>query len=104
MLIEIIKDVDITKILVEATVSIVTILIGRYLIPWFKSTLICKWAQEAVKAAEQLHGSGEGRIKKEEVLKFLETILKKYHINVSSEELDIYIESAVKKLKLEMAA
>lgn len=103
-MVEFFKDVDIMKIVIEAVISIVTILIGRYLIPWFKSTLICKWAQEAVKAAEQLHGSGEGRIKKGEVLQFLETILKRYRISVTAEELDIYIESAVKKLKLEMAA
>lgn len=98
------QDIDISKVLVEAIISIITILLGRYIIPWIKSKLISSWASEAVKAAEQVHGSGAGVIKKEEVLAFLAALLNKYHIKVSAEELDVYIESAVKKLKLEMTA
>ena len=84
-------------------IVVVTIVIAyRYLIPWIKTKFAMTWAKEAVQAAEQIYGDAQGKVKKEEVVKFLADILKSHHINFSEAEIDYLIEAAVKKLKLEM--
>lgn len=94
-------DVDIMEIIVKAVISIVIILAGRYLIPWAKQIFVKGWVAEAVKAAEQIYGAGQGKVKKEDVLQFMSETLAKYKIKITAKELDVLIESSVKKLHLE---
>lgn len=94
-------DTDIMGIIVKAVISIVIIFVGRYLIPWAKQTFVKGWVAEAVKAAEQVYGSGQGKVKKEDVLAFMSDVLNKYKIKITAKELDVLIESSVKKLHLE---
>lgn len=102
---------NISYVVLSIILSICIIIICRYLIPWLKTKfskesfdLVSKWVLEAVKAAEQTHGEGEGKAKKEEVVKFVKQMLEKYHIVLSEQEIDTLIESAVKQLKIELLA
>ena len=56
----------------------------------------------AVRAAEQtIKGSGQGALKKDEVLKFVGLWMEAHGIDVSEEQLDQLIECAVYNLKME---
>jgi hypothetical protein len=56
----------------------------------------------AVRAAEQtIKGSGQGAIKKDEVINFVTSWMISHGIQISAEQLDQLIECAVYNLKLE---
>ena len=68
-------DSEITKIILEAIIGVVAILITGYLLPWFKSmvgeekfALIVDCTAYAVRAAEQLFTPEQWREKKKYVL------------------------------------
>lgn len=100
---------EVAVIITEALIALLVFALTKYLIPWLKNhtsneliAFITTWVAEAVKAAEQTHGANEGKIKKEEVLVFVNQVLEAHNIEISAEELDILIESAVKKLHIEL--
>lgn len=93
---------DVT-IVIEALVLVVSIIMARFVVPWVKERTsaaeqenINTWIRAAVAAAEQIYaGRGRGAEKKDYVLQWLA-----YHgFNVSSETVDMLIESAVYRLK-----
>ena len=90
-------------------VSVLSALVSAYLIPYIKAkTNSEKYADlmeiivVAVKAAEQtINGSGQGKVKKAEVLAFVSHWLAERDIHVSEAELDKLIECAVYAMKNE---
>lgn len=85
----------------EIIVSILSVIVSCFLIPWLKEKLsaeklekLVKWVKIAVEAAEQLYGSGKGQQKKEYVVSFL---LSK-GIVFDTNEVEAIIESAVLQL------
>ena len=97
---------DVTDIVVKIVVGLCFALITKFIIPYLKTLRDdARWkrlidmVQTAVEAAEQtIKSPGSGAEKKEEVLKFVSDWLTKQGIEVTSEELDNLIESAVKKM------
>lgn len=91
---------DITLFILRIVISIVCSIIGLYLVPFLKSQIKDKQMEQiltivdvAVQAAEQTLKSGQ--IKKADVLTFVSTWLGQKGINITDEELDRLIESAV---------
>ena len=87
--------------LFEIIVSVLSVIVSCFLIPWLKEKLsaeklekLVKWVKIAVEAAEQLYGSGAGQQKKEYVVSFL---LSK-GIVFDTNEVEAIIESAVLQL------
>ena len=71
------NNIDYTE-LMQAIITLVSVLITTFLIPFLKKKLsaerleeLKKWVSIAVKAAEQLYGSKTGQQKKEFVISFL---------------------------------
>ena len=96
--------IDITAI-IEAIIALAVALISAFVIPWLKTKIgvnkmadFLKWVEIAVAAAEQLYNSTEGSKKK----RYVESFLLDKGYSVSSSELDIAIEGAVKKLHAEL--
>ena len=83
-------------------ISLIGVLVTYLLIPYIKSKTTEKqredimfWVKVAVNAAEQIYKEkGNGKLKKEYVVKFLNDI----GIKISEFELDVLIESAVLEL------
>lgn len=80
----------------------------RYLIPLLKEKInaeqladIEKWAKFAVLKAQQVMWSETGKAKKQYVTEFIEEVLSYSSLYLSSEQIDILIESAVKQMKIE---
>ena len=100
--------IDLTPIIL-AIIALICALISVFIIPWLKSQIslnndkltenqkiLLKLAvTTAVKAAEQLYNSGEGKAKKEYVIKYLES--QGYKVNEPA--IDAAIEEAVYDLK-----
>lgn len=96
----------------ELVVMIISILIARYFIPWLKQRTedekiqsIIGWVEYAVLWAEQVHHEQSGAERKRLVLEFLEGIAEKSGIGMeilSTEQLDMLIEAAVRTMNIEM--
>ena len=93
-------------ILFEVLKAVLTIaiMVGiRYFIPWAKNTIdssklsiVVELITAAVKAAEQtITGTKNGAEKKAIVVKFIKEQLKAKNIDISDEQIDALIESAV---------
>lgn len=87
--------------LFEILISILSVIVSCFLIPWLKEKLsaeklekLVKWVKIAVEAAEQLYGSGMGQQKKEYVVSFLLSKGIKFDAN----EVEAIIESSVLQL------
>lgn len=94
------KEIDFTPIF-EAIITIVSLLVTSFLIPYIKQRLsvekyedLKKWVNVGVKAAEQIYGSKTGQEKKEYVVSFL--LSKGIVFNV--DEVEAMIEAEVYKL------
>lgn len=94
------KEIDFTPIF-EAIITIVSLLVTSFLIPYIKQRLsvekyedLKKWVNVGVKAAEQIYGSKTGQDKKEYVVSFL----KSKGITFDIDEVSALIESEVYKL------
>lgn len=100
---------DITFNILKIVIAISTAVISAYVIPLLKENLkdtkyqrLAEMVDIAVRAAEQtIKGSGQGALKKDEVLKFVGLWMETHGIDVSEEQLDQLIECAVYNLKLE---
>ena len=94
---------EVFKILVYALVSILGVLITRHVIPYLKGLSLSQEQQviltvinEAVFAMEQIvKASGQGKIKKAQVVSFVQKYLAERNISISEEEIDKLIEAAV---------
>ena len=92
--------------LFEGIITVLAILITMYVVPYIKSKIdaeklsqIVDWVTYAVEAAEQIYKeSGMGAIKNKYVKQFLEG----HGVDLDIEQIDVLIESAVKKLKKEL--
>lgn len=94
------KEIDFTPVF-EAIITIISLLVTSFLIPYIKQKLsvekyedLKKWVNVGVKAAEQIYGSKTGQEKKEYVVSFL----KSKGITFDIDEVSALIESEVYKL------
>ena len=90
----------------KITVTIAVIVLTRYVVPYLKMCLenskhnwILKWAEKAVKSAQQTIKDNEE--KKAIVTEFLKEILIAKNISLSDKQIDVLIEAAVKQMKIE---
>ena len=101
---------EINEILMDvlkAVVSLATLLIVRYLIPWIKAQIenskyswLVELVADAVKYAEQtIIGSGKGEEKKELVVQYITNQLQIRGIGITEDQMEALIESAVYQLK-----
>lgn len=95
---------EIIKLLVMAMAFIST----TYLIPFLRDKVgaeklanIEKWTKFAVLKAQQVMWAESGKEKKQYVMEFLRQIVDTYGLYLTSEQIDILIESAVKQMKIE---
>ena len=94
---------EIIKLAVMVSIMIIT----RYLVPWIKERIgnekmevVEKWVKYAVEATQQVHWAKSGEDRKAIVTEFLREMLLAKNISISSEQLDILIEAAVKQMKI----
>lgn len=100
---------DITFNILKIVVTVATALISAYVIPLLKEKLndskyqkLLDIVEVAVRAAEQtIQGSGQGAVKKDEVLNFVSEWMMIHGIDINPDQLDQLIEAAVYNLKLE---
>ena len=99
---------DVSFLILKIVVIVAVMLITGFLIPFiknliasFKDERVRKLVTEAVQAAEQtIKGAGSGAVKKEEVWDFVSKWLGQHGIDISSDQLDKLIESAVFAMNL----
>lgn len=100
---------DITFYILKIVVIVATTLISMYVVPLLKEKLndskyqkLLDIVEIAVRAAEQtIQGSGQGAVKKDEVLNFVSEWMMIHGIDINPDQLDQLIEAAVYNLKLE---
>lgn len=98
---------ELIKYLMEAAIVVVFIIVARYLIPMIKNKLgedkfneVAAWVKFAVLKAEQVLVAETGEEKKEYVISFIDELLEENKINITAEQLDVLIESAVKEMNI----
>ena len=97
---------DVLFSVIQIVVVIILGLVSRYVIPWLKMKLdsekgaqLLSWVQTAVTAAEQIiTGESKGSERKAFVTEYMAKLLKEKGINITDEQLNLLIESAVKAL------
>mgnify|MGYP002855254206 CR=1 FL=1 len=98
---------DVTVFITRVAVIVTCLFITSFVVPYFKTLkdskeieLISNTVNMAVQAAEQtITGTGQGQIKKTEVVNIVNEWLKTAGISISSELLDVIIEDAVYAMK-----
>lgn len=97
---------DVTYLIVRCVVIVLATIISAFVIPYIKAKLndmqykdLLEVIKVAVQAVEQTMQGGE--VKKEEVVKFVSVYLMQHKIDITPEQLDKLIESAVYVLKQE---
>lgn len=95
---------DITYLIVRCIVVVLATIISVYVIPYIKSKLddakykdLLEAIKTAVQAVEQTMEGGQ--VKKEEVVKYISVYLMQHKIDITPDQLDKLIESAVYVLK-----
>lgn len=98
---------EIIRYIIEAALVIIFIIMSRYLVPLIKSkigndkfTELAEWVKFAVLTAEQVLTASTGEQKKEYVISFIDELLEENKINITAEQLDVLIESAVKEMNI----
>lgn len=99
---------DLTFNILKIVITIATVVLSAVVIPLLKEKLtdsryqrLLEMVEITVRAAEQTIGSGQGAIKKDEVVKFVTEWMYSHGISITQEQLDQLIECAVYNLKLE---
>lgn len=100
---------DLTFNILKIVVAIVAVLISAYIIPLLKEKVedskherLLEAVEIAVRAAEQtIKGSGQGAIKKEEVINLVTEWMLSHGVIITDTQLDQLIECAVYNLKME---
>ena len=97
---------DITFTILKVVVSVCSALITVYLIPYIytlkedrRYASLVAMVEVAVKAAEQTIGTGQGALKKSEVIDFVSKWMNENGVKITEEQLSQIIESAVYQLK-----
>jgi len=98
---------DITMILLKYVITICAVLITAYVLPYIKTlkddaryAKVIEVVELAVRAAEQvIRDPKSGNIKKARVLKVVRKWLGEHNIDISEDEIDQIIESAVYAMK-----
>ena len=100
-------DKEVIKYIVEAVIVIICLIITGYIVPLIKNkigddkfTKLAEWVKFAVLKAEQVLTAETGEQKKEYVLSFIDEVLQENKINITAEQLDVLIESAVKEMNI----
>lgn len=95
---------DVMYLIVRCIVVVLATIISVYVIPYIKSKLddakykdLLEAIKTAVQAVEQTMEGGQ--VKKEEVVKYISVYLMQHNIDITPEQLDKLIESAVYVLK-----
>ena len=94
--------------LIEAVLTVVILVVVRYVVPAIKTTVgeknlqeVVSWVTVFVQAAEmKFLGNKTGAEKKAYVVDLLTKELNKRKIEITDEQMDALIESAVKQLKI----
>lgn len=97
---------DLTFNLLKIVISVVAALLAYYVIPYLKNKIqqdkykdLVEAVKIAVDAAEQtFKEGGMGKLKKEDVIKFITSYLNDNKIDISDDQLDRLIEAAVFQL------
>lgn len=99
-------NIDMTQVFLSL-LSLITVIVTSVLVPWIKTKItaqqqdtIQRLAKVAVRAAQQLFGDDYPDDKKDYALEYVSNMLKKYHINLSVDDISTYIEGALKEIKL----
>ena len=100
---------ELTFEILKVAVSICVAIITMYVVPYLKElqkdkrySTVIDFITLAVRAAEQtITGSGQGKQKKAEVIRFASEWMAKQGIDITDEELDQLIEAAVYAMKQE---
>lgn len=100
---------NVTMMILKLVISVCAALITAYAVPYLKTLKndaryerMLDIVALAVRAAEQtITGSGQGAVKKAEVIKFVSEWLYGKGINITEDELDQLIEAAVYSMKWE---
>jgi LL-H family phage holin len=100
---------EFTMLILKIVISVCAALITYYVIPYIKAlredarwSSVIEIVEIAVRAAEQaIKGSGQGALKKAEVLSVVTDWLKKHGIELTEDELDQIIEASVYVMKQE---
>lgn len=98
---------DIAFMILKIVVSVCAALVTIYAVPYLKTlrsdaryAAMIDMIRVAVEAAEQtITGSGQGAVKKEQVIEFVRDWLSKQGIDIEYAQLDALIESAVFAMK-----
>ena len=98
---------NLTFQIVDVVIKAAVAFLAAYVLPvakrWLNQIMATKWAQKAVQAAQQLqdirHMNNED--KKEYAIGQLDKLLTKYKINITEDQIEMLIESAVKQMKIE---
>ena len=97
---------DATFTILKVVVSVCSALITVYLIPYIytlkedrRYASLVAMVEVAVKAAEQTIGTGQGALKKSEVIDFVSKWMNENGVKITEEQLSQIIESAVYQLK-----
>ena len=92
---------EITLTILELVLTIVTMWVARYFIPYLKNSFVMSIVKKGVYMAQQIHWAETGAARKEIVIQYVNDILSKLHINITKEELSVLIEAVVKQLRIE---
>lgn len=100
---------NVTMMILKLVISVCAALITAYAVPYLRTLKndaryerMLDMVALAVRAAEQtITGSGQGAVKKAEVIKFVSEWLYGKGINITEDELDQLIEAAVYSMKQE---
>lgn len=100
---------DVTFILLKIVISVCAALITAYAVPYIKRLVadarydsVLEMIDLAVRAAEQtIKGSGQGSLKKAEVVAFITEWMNRNGIGIMEDQLDQLIEAAVYSMKQE---
>lgn len=93
--------------IVDVVIKAVVAAVFAYVLPvakrWLNQIMATKWAQRAVEAAQQLADirDMDNPGKKIYAIGQLKTLLTKYKIAITDEQIEMLIESAVKQMKIE---
>lgn len=105
------RDPEFITLLVKIIFAIVSVAITTFVIPFlnelvlkYKNTRLESFVKDSVQAAEQvIKGDGKGKEKKQKVIELVSQWLKKYSVDISTEEISNLIESAVFAMNKEIA-
>lgn len=100
---------ELTFNILKIVVSVATVFISLYVIPLLKEKLseskyqrLLDMVEIAVRAAEQtIKGSGQGAVKKEQVLESVSFWMLQHGVDITAEQLDELIEAVVFNMKRE---